>query len=205
MVASLRAVVDAARRAARDAAGPRPTPSTLETLAWLETSLEGAAAPRGPGFEDLLRAVEECAGAVNPARSRSVAVLLAAAAAMVAEAMPSARTVAATVWVMVHRTYGGMNVFAVTSDGRFLAAYALGERHSRPRLVVDAVSAHGAAVARTRSMEEYGYSLWGVPAPARLLDVGVGSVADLVRAAVGAGWPRPDGWPELPATAPGEA
>lgn len=102
-------------------------------------------------------------------------------------------------WVMVHRTYDGMNVFAVTSDGRFLAAYALGERHSRPRLVVEVVAdAHGAAVARTRTMEEDGYTLWGAPTPTRLLALSVGSVADLVRAAVEAGWPCPDGWPEPP-------
>ena len=187
----------AARTAAREAAGTRPTPSTTSTLDWIDTRVAAACAAAGPTLDALVAELEGRAAVLNPSRSRSVAALLAAAQALVTGAAPTCPAVPATLWVMVHDSYDGQNLFAVTGDGRrFMSAYSLGDRRHRPKLRVDdSVDANSAAVETTRQMELDGYALLGRPARGRLVDVGRGSLAALVLACTAAGWPPPDRWP----------
>lgn len=191
------AVLRRARRAAYETGGTTPAASTVATLRWLDDELLRVARPSAPSLFELVRDLEARARVVPPSRCVSSLVLLAAADAVVEAQWSSAPTTEATMWVMARGSHEGLDIMAVTADGRrFLSAPALGRRWARPKLYVDvADDACEAATDHTRTLEDLGYGLLGPPRMVEILDVDGGSLVALVRSSIRAGWPAPHGWP----------
>lgn len=190
-------VLDNARRAALAAAGRHPAASTRLTLEWLESQLQDAARSPGVALDMLIRGLEGRAAEVRPARCISALVLLAAADALVATAKLPVPPVEAMMWGLVREPHEGLNLLAVTSDGRrFLSALSLGSRWSRPNLHVhEGRDACAEAVAATAALEDDGYRLLARPTMTNVPDVDGGSLAAVVRGALSAGLPAPYRWP----------